>query len=36
VLKTPSGRVELAPPYVVADVARLEARLARRDDGLVL
>jgi len=36
VLRTPSGRVELAPPYVVADVARLEARLARRDAGFVL
>jgi anaerobic selenocysteine-containing dehydrogenase len=36
VLRTPSGKLELAPPYVVADVARLEVRLARRDDGLVL
>jgi anaerobic selenocysteine-containing dehydrogenase len=35
-LKTPSGKVELAPPYVLADVERLEARLARRDEGLVL
>jgi anaerobic selenocysteine-containing dehydrogenase len=36
VLGTPSGRLELAPPYVVADVGRLEARLTRRDAGLVL
>jgi anaerobic selenocysteine-containing dehydrogenase len=36
VLATPSGRVELAPPHVTADLPRLEARLARRDDGLVL
>jgi anaerobic selenocysteine-containing dehydrogenase len=36
VLKTPSGQLELAPPYVVADLARLAARLARRDAGLVL
>jgi anaerobic selenocysteine-containing dehydrogenase len=36
ILHTPSGKLELAPPYVVADVPRLAARLARRDDGLVL
>jgi anaerobic selenocysteine-containing dehydrogenase len=36
VLQTPSGKLELAPPYIVADVERLEARLARRDEGLVL
>jgi len=36
VLKTPSGRLELAPGYITADVARLEARLERHDDGLVL
>jgi anaerobic selenocysteine-containing dehydrogenase len=36
VLRTPSGRVELAPAYVTADVPRLRARLARKDDGLVL
>jgi anaerobic selenocysteine-containing dehydrogenase len=35
-LKTKSGKIELAPPYVTADVARLRKRLARRDDGLVL
>ena len=36
ILHTPSGKLELAPPYVVADVERLAARLERRDDGLVL
>ncbi|MBI4944501.1 MAG: molybdopterin-dependent oxidoreductase [Actinobacteria bacterium] len=41
VLRTPSGRVELAPAPVVADVARLrtaldEARAAVADGGLVL
>jgi len=36
VLHTPSGKLELAPPYVLADVPRLAARLLRRDDGLVL
>jgi anaerobic selenocysteine-containing dehydrogenase len=36
ILHTPSGKLELAPPYVVADVPRLAGRLARRDDGLVL
>jgi len=35
-LRTPSGRIELAPPYIPADVARLRERLARRDEGLVL
>jgi len=35
-LHTPSGKLELAPPYIVADVARLAARLERRDAGLVL
>ncbi len=35
-LRTPSGKVELAPPYITADVPRLEARLARRDEGLLL
>ncbi len=33
-LRTPSGMIELAPEPLVADVARLEAALARRpDDG---
>ena len=36
ILRTPSGKIELAPPYVTADLPRLRARLARRDDGLVL
>ncbi len=36
VLRTPSGKIELAPPALVADVARLEAKLGRRDDALVL
>jgi anaerobic selenocysteine-containing dehydrogenase len=36
ILRTPSGKVELAPPYLTADVARLRDRLARRDLGLVL
>ncbi len=37
VLRTPSGRVELAPEPLVADVARLEASLARDEgDSLVL
>jgi anaerobic selenocysteine-containing dehydrogenase len=36
VLRTPSGKIELAPPPLVADVARLEAALARGTEGLVL
>jgi anaerobic selenocysteine-containing dehydrogenase len=36
VLATPSGKIELAPPYLTADVPRLRARLARRDPPLVL
>ncbi len=37
VLRTASGKVELAPEPLVADVARLEASLARNGrDGLVL
>lgn len=35
VLKTRSGKVELAPEYITADLERLAARLGR-DDGLVL
>jgi len=35
-LRTPSGKIELAPDYVVGDVARLQQRLGRKDDGLVL
>ena len=33
VLRTPSGKVELAPPAIVADVERLRAALARRANG---
>jgi anaerobic selenocysteine-containing dehydrogenase len=36
VLATPSGKIELAPPYITADVPRLAARLERPRDGLVL
>jgi anaerobic selenocysteine-containing dehydrogenase len=36
VLETPSRMIELAPDYIVTDVARLRDRLARRDGGLVL
>ena len=36
VLTTPSGKIELAPPYITADAARLEKRLARSDDALLL
>jgi len=36
VVKTPSGRVELAPPYVIADLDRLRARLTRPREDLVL
>ena len=35
-LKTKSGKIELAPRYITADVPRLRQRLARRDEGLVL
>jgi anaerobic selenocysteine-containing dehydrogenase len=35
-LKTPSGKIELAPAYITGDIPRLRARLARRDEGLVL
>jgi anaerobic selenocysteine-containing dehydrogenase len=36
VLRTPSGRIELAPAPLVADVPRLAATLARTTDGMVL
>jgi anaerobic selenocysteine-containing dehydrogenase len=36
VLATPSEKIELAPSYITADLARLAARLARTDDGLLL
>jgi anaerobic selenocysteine-containing dehydrogenase len=35
-LETPDERIELAPPHITADVVRLRARLARRDEGLLL
>jgi len=35
IVKTPSGKVELAPEPITRDLARLRARL-HRDDGLVL
>jgi anaerobic selenocysteine-containing dehydrogenase len=35
-LQTQSGKIELAPPYITADLARLRERLSRRDEGLVL
>jgi anaerobic selenocysteine-containing dehydrogenase len=36
VLRTPSGRIELAPPEILADVPRLRARLGRADSGIRL
>jgi anaerobic selenocysteine-containing dehydrogenase len=37
VLRTPSGKIELAPPAIVADVARLRESLDRhRNGGMVL
>ena len=36
VIQTESGRVELTPGYIVADLDRLRARLERKDDSLVL
>jgi anaerobic selenocysteine-containing dehydrogenase len=36
VLRTPSGKVELAPPLVVSDAARLRAALDRGPDDFVL
>jgi anaerobic selenocysteine-containing dehydrogenase len=36
VLRTPSGKVELAPEPLAADVDRLRDALGRRDDGFVL
>jgi anaerobic selenocysteine-containing dehydrogenase len=36
VLKTRSGRIELAPEGLIADVGRLQESLARGDDGFVL
>lgn len=36
VLKTPSGKIELAPDYIVADIPRLREALDDAEDGLVL
>ena len=36
VLETSSGRIELAPDYILDDIPRLERRLSRRDEGIVL
>jgi anaerobic selenocysteine-containing dehydrogenase len=36
VLRTPSGKIELAPEALVADVARLRGRLGEAADGMVL
>jgi anaerobic selenocysteine-containing dehydrogenase len=36
VLRTPSGKIELAPASIVADVARLRAAFARPANGMVL
>jgi anaerobic selenocysteine-containing dehydrogenase len=36
VLRTPSGKIELAPPMLVADVARLRATLERPAPSMVL
>jgi anaerobic selenocysteine-containing dehydrogenase len=36
VLKTRSGRIELAPEPLIADAARLQGSLGRGDDGFVL
>jgi anaerobic selenocysteine-containing dehydrogenase len=35
-LRTPSGKIELAPPEIAADVARLRATLTRDPNGMVL
>jgi len=36
VVCTPSGKIELAPEYIVEDLPRLRARLGRKGNGLVL
>jgi anaerobic selenocysteine-containing dehydrogenase len=36
VIETASRKVELAPSYITADATRLAARIARRDDALLL
>ncbi|MBM4267778.1 MAG: molybdopterin dinucleotide-binding protein [Deltaproteobacteria bacterium] len=35
-VRTPSGKIELAPEYITADLVRLRERLSRKDEGLVL
>ena len=35
-VRTPSGRIELAPKYITDDLPRLRERLGREDGGLVL
>ena len=35
-IRTPSGHIELAPPYITADLPRLRERVGRRNGGLVL
>ncbi len=36
IVTTPSGKIELAPPYITADVERLKARVDRPVDDLLL
>ena len=36
ILDTPNGKVDVAPPYIVADVDRLRTRIERPNDGLLL
>jgi anaerobic selenocysteine-containing dehydrogenase len=36
VVRTPSGKIELAPSYIIGDVPRLRDRLAREGEALVL
>jgi anaerobic selenocysteine-containing dehydrogenase len=36
ILATPSGKIELAPDYIVGDLPRLASRLERASDGVVL
>lgn len=36
VVTTPSGKIELAPDYILEDLPRLQGRLDRAEDGLVL
>jgi anaerobic selenocysteine-containing dehydrogenase len=36
VLRTPSGKIELAPPEITGDVARLRSRLSRPDGQMTL